>query len=100
MLGRRWIYDGSLDPVLLEQLAELIQGRVGAQAQNQSDTPDATVDTMPVAAAPGQRVSISFARLLSPHANAAGPGEVTGPWKAADGTVVRSLFATARPLVE
>lgn len=58
VLGQRWIYDGTRDPVLLEQLAELIQ-----------------------------------------HVNAARPGEVTGPWTAADGTVVRSLFATARPLV-
>jgi hypothetical protein len=27
VLGRRWIYDGTHDPVLLAQLAELIQGR-------------------------------------------------------------------------
>src|SRR5215472_18560518 len=53
VLGTRWIYDGTQDPVLLEQLADLIQGRVGAQAQSQSNTPDATVHVVHAAAAPG-----------------------------------------------
>src|SRR5215472_16131084 len=100
VLGLRWIYDGTQDPVLLEQLAELIQGRVGAQAQSQSDTPDATVHATPVAAGPGQRLSISFGRRLNPVADGSalpGAGEVTGLWTATDGTLIRSLFATARP---
>ena len=103
VLGLRWIYDGTQDPVLLEQLAELIQGRVGAQAQSQSDTPDATVHATPVAAGPGQRLSISFGRRLSPVADGSalpGAGEVTGLWTATDGILVRSLFATARPLID
>ena len=98
VLGPRWIYDGTHDPVLLEQLADLIQGRVGAQAQSQSDASDATVYATPVAAAPGQRLSVSFARRLSPVADVAalpGIGEVTGLWTASDGALVRSLFATA-----
>src|SRR5215469_8064552 len=101
VLGPRWIYDGTQDPVLREQLADLIQGRVGAQAQSQSDTPDATVYATPVTAARGQQLSVSFARRLSPLAAAAslpGAGEVTGLWTASDGALVRSLFATARPL--
>lgn len=53
-------------PVLLEQVAELVQGRAEAQAQSQSDTPDATVHATPVAAAPGVGRSITFARRLSP----------------------------------
>src|SRR5262245_45039451 len=61
VLGPRWIYDGTWDSVLLEQLAELIQGRVGAQAQSQSHTPDATVHATPAAAAPSQALSTSFA---------------------------------------
>lgn len=103
VLGPRWIYDGTGDGVLLEQLAELIQGRVGAQAQSQSNTPDATVHASPVAAGPGQRLSISFARRLSPMAEEAtlpGAGEVTGLWTASDGALVRSLFATARPVID
>ena len=103
VLGKRWIYDGTHDPVLLAQLAELIQGRVQAQAQSQSNTPDATVYAVPAAAAPGQGLSISFARRLSPAADGAGlpgVGEVTGLWTAPDGTLVRSLFATARPVID
>ncbi len=103
VLGPRWIYDGTHDPVLLTQLAELIQGRAQAQAQSQSNTPDATVHAVPAAAAPRQGLSISFARRLSPAtADAAlpGAGEVTGLWTATDGTLVRSLFATARPVID
>lgn len=103
VLGARWIYDGTRDPVLLEQLTELIQGRVGAQAQSQSNTPDATVRVTQAAAAPGVELGISFARLLRPATDGAvtpGVGEVTGLWTATDGTLVRSLFATARPLIE
>jgi hypothetical protein len=47
VLGLRWIYDGVHDPVLLPQLAALIQGDVQAQAQSVSDTPDPTVTSWP-----------------------------------------------------
>lgn len=103
VLGARWIYDGTRDSVLLEQLAELIQGRTAAQAQSQSDTLDATVHTVAAAAAVGQAVSISFARRLSPardDAGLPGVGEVTGLWTATDGTLIRSVFATAHPVVD
>jgi hypothetical protein len=103
VLGKRWIYDGARDPVLLEQLSELIQGRVEAQAQSQSNTPDETVLATPAAAAPGQRLSIWIARRLSPLADGTalpGAGEVTGLWTATDGSDVLSLFATARPLIQ
>lgn len=43
VLGPRWIYDGTHDPVLVAQLVALIQGAAQAQAQNVSDTPDPTV---------------------------------------------------------
>jgi hypothetical protein len=91
------------DPAGRVAIEELIQGRAQAQAQSQSNTPDATVRTVPAAAAPGQAVSISFARRLSPAADGAalpGVGEVTGPWTAPDGALVRSLFATARPVID
>jgi Maltokinase N-terminal cap domain len=101
VLGPRWIYDGTQDHVLLAQLAELIQGRVQAQAQSQSNTPDATVRTRAANLAPGQQHSISFARVLGlADADApAGVGQVTGLWTATDGSLIRSIFATARPLV-
>lgn len=43
VLGRRWVYDGTHDPVLLAQLLALVQGRVTPQAQSVSDTPDPSV---------------------------------------------------------
>ena len=48
VLGRRWIYDGTRDPVLVAQLAALIQGAAEPQAQSVSDTPDPTVTVLPV----------------------------------------------------
>jgi hypothetical protein len=49
VLGRRWVYDGISDPVLLGQLVALVQGRAQAQMQSVSDTPDPTVTCVPVA---------------------------------------------------
>ncbi|RSS82287.1 1,4-alpha-glucan branching protein [Streptomyces sp. WAC06614] len=43
VLGTRWIYDGTHDPVLVAQLLALLQGRAEPQAQSESDTPDPTV---------------------------------------------------------
>src|SRR3954469_8106560 len=43
VLGTRWIYDGAHDPVVVTQLLEFVCGRVEAQAQNESDTPDPSV---------------------------------------------------------
>lgn len=99
VLGKRWIYDGTADAVLLAQLAELIQGRVQAQSQSQSNTPDPTVHVVPVQGSPAERLSVSFTRVLVPSdpAAAPGPGEVTALWTARDGSTVRSVFATARP---
>jgi hypothetical protein len=52
VLGRRWIYDGTRDPVLVAQLVALVHGQAEPQAQNVSHTPDATVIAWPVADAP------------------------------------------------
>ncbi|EFL26295.1 conserved hypothetical protein [Streptomyces himastatinicus ATCC 53653] len=43
VLGQRWIYDGTHDPVLVAQLLALLQGRAEAQMQSESDTPDRSV---------------------------------------------------------
>ncbi|OIV36291.1 hypothetical protein BIV57_17105 [Mangrovactinospora gilvigrisea] len=51
VLGTRWIYDGSRDPVLLAALLGLLAGRARAQAQRISDTPDPTVGVGTLAAA-------------------------------------------------
>jgi Maltokinase N-terminal cap domain len=49
VLGRRWVYDGLADRVLVGQLVALLQGRVQPQAQSVSDTADPTVTCVPVA---------------------------------------------------
>src|SRR5260370_14252968 len=48
VLGRRWIYDGTRDPVLVSQLVALIQGDAEPQAQSVSNAPDPTVTGQPV----------------------------------------------------
>lgn len=44
VLGTRWIYDGAHDPVLLGELAALLEGRAVPQAQSETDTADPTVE--------------------------------------------------------
>ena len=118
VLGPRWIYDGTRDPVLVRQLVALIQGQAEPQAQSQSDTPDPTVLSWPVANgapgvaaftvsddAEGTLVNVSTAvgelalqihRVLRPVAgDGAAPGAVSATWGPADGTRTRGIFATA-----
>src|SRR5690349_23446572 len=52
VLGRRWIYDGIRDPVLVAQLAALLLGEAEAQAQSVSSTPEPTVTVEPAVAGP------------------------------------------------
>jgi hypothetical protein len=52
VLGRRWIYDGLHDPVLVAQMVALIQGEAQAQMQNTSNTPDPSVTGRPVTTGP------------------------------------------------
>lgn len=79
VLGRRWIYDGAADPVLVAQLVALIQGDVLAQAQSVSDTPDPTVACAPVSTA---RLSVSGSPALSGGARGT---EILVPVATADG---------------
>ncbi|MGH3169056.1 MAG: maltokinase N-terminal cap-like domain-containing protein [Trebonia sp.] len=135
VLGRRWIYDGTRDPVLVTQLAALIQGAAEPQAQSINDTPDPTVLTRPAPGSPvpgvvfvpgaafeasdapdGTEVRVdvaaagtlvvSVSRVLVPAGDGDGAGEgeggapgtggyVTAPWRRADDTTVRAVFATA-----
>ncbi|MER6071665.1 1,4-alpha-glucan branching protein [Streptomyces sp. NPDC001817] len=43
VLGKRWVYDGCHDPVLVAELLSLIEGRVRAQAQSIDGVPDPEV---------------------------------------------------------
>jgi hypothetical protein len=118
VLGRRWVYDGTRDPVLVRQLMALIQGEAEPQAQSQSDTQDPTVLSWPAANralgsaaftvaddAEGTMVSVSATagelalrvhRVLRPvTGDGAAPGAVSATWGLADGTRARGIFAAA-----
>ncbi|WP_433761682.1 maltokinase N-terminal cap-like domain-containing protein [Nocardia sp. CA-135398] len=43
VLGQRWIYDATRDPVAVAQIAALLAGQAQPQAQSASDTPDPSV---------------------------------------------------------
>ncbi|MGH3294151.1 MAG: maltokinase N-terminal cap-like domain-containing protein [Trebonia sp.] len=118
VLGQRWIYDGTRDPVLVRQLVALIQGEAEPQAQSQSHTPDPTVLSWPAANGPlgvaavtasddaeGTAVrvrtdvgelAVRIQRVLRPlTSDGAAPGAVSATWGLADGTRARGIFATA-----
>ncbi|WP_329456651.1 maltokinase N-terminal cap-like domain-containing protein [Streptomyces sp. NBC_01497] len=114
VLGRRWVYDGAHDPVLVGQLYALLRGTAKAQAQQQSDTldptvvvervdsplPPATLGTAPVTAADGPQgaevrvpagdgeLALRIHRLLRPHpAEADAPADARAA-DAATGTIL------------
>ncbi|MCX5263088.1 1,4-alpha-glucan branching protein [Streptomyces sp. NBC_00199] len=124
VLGRRWVYDGCQDPVLVAQLLALIEGRVQAQAQSASDTPDrevtrsctggdASLTARPGASAADDRdgtelpaphgMTLRLQRVLTPVPDGApllppgATGHVAGPWLTPAGTRERGLFAVLRP---
>ena len=119
VLGRRWAYDGCHDPVLTAGLLALIEGRVQAQAQSVSDTPDrevvrsyagqgpvpglgAPVDTDESTefAVPGGALVLRLRRVLTPGSTPpdGAVGQVSGPWKQPDGSRAHALFATLQTL--
>lgn len=114
VLGRRWAYDGCHDPVLVAQLLALIEGRVQAQSQSASDTPDrevtrsyagdglaaadfttavddqdGTVLTAPQGATLRLHRAPDSGLVLPPQA----AGHVTGAWQLPDGSRTQALFA-------
>jgi hypothetical protein len=125
VLGRRWIYDGARDPVLVAQLAALLQGAAEPQAQSLSDTPDPTVtggrpvadgtllavgsavlasgaastdlrvDTARPDGAPAGQLTVRINRVLVAADDAGQPCVLAG-WRLLDGTSVRGVLAAAR----
>lgn len=119
VLGRRWVYDGTRDPVLVAQLVALIQDAAKPQAQSQSDTPDPTVLSRPAASgtlAPAGftvtgdgpdgtdlrvevgesgALAVRIRRILTPMGRAGDEGGVTATWQTTDGARVRGIFVTA-----
>ncbi|MBC2869256.1 maltokinase N-terminal cap-like domain-containing protein [Streptomyces mexicanus] len=121
VLGRRWVYDGCHDPVLVEQVTALIEGRVQAQAQSITDTPDREVvrsftRTGPVPTAFAVRADtaehtdlvapdgtvLRLLRVLRPAAERPVPappgatGHVAGAWDLPDGTRAQGVFFVLR----
>ncbi|WP_049560534.1 maltokinase N-terminal cap-like domain-containing protein [Nonomuraea sp. SBT364] len=121
VLGRRWAYDGCHDPVLVAQLLALVEGRVQAQDQNTSDTPDREVTRsctgdgltaadlttaaddhegteLPTAGGPVLRLH----RVLRPAPGGTpvlppgATGHVSGAWNMPDGSRAQGLFAVVR----
>ncbi|MFE5731550.1 1,4-alpha-glucan branching protein [Streptomyces sp. NPDC056528] len=124
VLGKRWVYDGAHDPVLVERLYALLDGRAEPQAQSTTDTPDPTVAVSPLAPAgagadaepvrveegpghtdvvlrePGasEPLVLRLRRVLRTGDD--GPaggdrGRVTGEWQRPDGTTARGTYAAA-----
>ncbi|WP_067795611.1 maltokinase N-terminal cap-like domain-containing protein [Actinomadura formosensis] len=117
VLGRRWVYDGTHDPVLVAQLLALLQGRAEPQHQSVSNTPDPSVvphftgapfgtpaavtavehgrdrTDIVVTAEPRGTLTIGVSRVLRPHTADDAQGHVTAPWRTPDGTENRAPFA-------
>ncbi|MCG0062358.1 1,4-alpha-glucan branching protein [Streptomyces tricolor] len=120
VLGRRWVYDGCHDPVLVTEVLALIEGRAQAMAQSLSDTPDHEVTRShsgaPLGAAgfplaptddrDGTRIPVPQGgilhvhRVLTPVAeNPPQPprgalGHVATGWPGPDGTRLRAVLMT------
>ncbi|MDX3070978.1 maltokinase N-terminal cap-like domain-containing protein [Streptomyces sp. MI02-7b] len=124
VLGTRWVYDGTHDPVLVGQLAAFVRGEAQAQAQSVSDTPDPTVGrswTGPAQApapgsgtvadgpdgttdvvlgsGPAERLVLRVVRALRPGAGTDAPGggrlgHVDARWQLPDGAEARAVFVT------
>ncbi|WP_431948972.1 maltokinase N-terminal cap-like domain-containing protein [Actinacidiphila sp. bgisy167] len=125
VLGRRWIYDGAHDPVVVTQLVALMRGEAEAQAQSVSDTPDPTVGRhyagpvdaavsgagsvtggpeattdVSVDAGPAGRLVLRVARALRPDSAGSATeealGHVAAGWRQPDGSNARAVFAILR----
>jgi len=118
VLGRRWVYDGGHDPVLVRQLTALLEGRVQAQRQSVSDTVDRDVSVVRTGDGPlpadfsvteddrestvltGSRgTALHLHRIPRPAPAGPSPvpaeamGHVTGTWRTPGGGSVRGVFA-------
>ncbi|MER7463071.1 1,4-alpha-glucan branching protein [Streptomyces sp. NPDC097981] len=124
VLGRRWIYDGTHDPVLVARLYALVLGEAEPQAQSESDTPDPSVtgwyagsgrpgpvEILGVSAGagtsdvlvqtPAGKLTVAVQRVLRPapeEEDTAGRllGHVTADWTLPDGAKARGRYAVVR----
>ncbi|WP_018548816.1 maltokinase N-terminal cap-like domain-containing protein [Streptomyces sp. LaPpAH-108] len=120
VLGKRWVYDGCHDPVLVGELLALIVGDAQAVAQSVTDTPDREVTRShtgtplprtPFAPAPAEDAdgtsvpapggaTLRVHRVLRPVPEnpPACPGDAAGHvatgWPGPDGSRLRAVFVT------
>ncbi|GAA1355681.1 maltokinase N-terminal cap-like domain-containing protein [Streptomyces beijiangensis] len=123
VLGKRWVYDGAHDPVLVRQLLALLLGRAEPQAQSLSNTPDPTVvaqfaaDSRPTGAVlsadatdgPGRTdllvrtegaagaLTIGVRRILEVGEDGGESGHVSGGWALPDGSTARGMYVVVKP---
>ncbi|MDF3290558.1 maltokinase N-terminal cap-like domain-containing protein [Streptomyces silvisoli] len=118
VLGRRWVYDGVHDPVLVAQLLALVMGRAEPHSQSVNDTPDPTVvghfaesghtaevessavtdgphgtDLLVRTGARELRIRVNRALSAERGETPATLGHVAANWQLADGSQARGLFA-------
>jgi hypothetical protein len=120
VLGRRWIYDGTHDPVVVDQLLALLSGDAEPQAQSESETADLSVLVTAAGAPrpPGAQVTavgldlttvllgagspattIEVIRALRETPPQEGPADeprVSAPWRAPSGAELRGDLLVLR----
>jgi hypothetical protein len=98
VLGRRWIYDGAHDPVLMAQVVALLQGKAVPQHQSESDTVDPTVHVVNAVSADAERAAtadrIRLLRVLGVDAPLDGATCVMAGWRMAGGADARGPVIT------
>jgi hypothetical protein len=97
VLGTRWIYDAADDPVAAAQLLAFVRGRVEAQHQSESDTPDPSVGrSWSPSSDEAAALSLSLIRVPRPGEPGPGLGSVQVDWRRLDGTTARGTVVTIR----
>jgi hypothetical protein len=109
VLGTRWIYDGTRDPVAVDRMVALLAGGARAQHGTESDTADLSVlvaaadlpvtGSAPISAAEnpvGTDITVADGqlrvhRVLGRSEPVLRSGQVVVPWTAPDGGTVRSV---------
>ncbi|KAA6222285.1 1,4-alpha-glucan branching protein [Streptomyces albofaciens JCM 4342] len=119
VLGKRWVYDGTHDPVLATQLFACLTGTAAPQAQSETDALDPTVlphfaetghegATGPESVTQGEAATdihiqssrplvLRVHRVLTAGEEAAGGtlGHISATWTDTAGEKVRGVFVTA-----
>ncbi|MFF8444916.1 1,4-alpha-glucan branching protein [Streptomyces californicus] len=92
VLGTRWIYDGTHDPVVQAQLGALLRGQAEPQHQRESDTPDPSVTVR--GTGPDGAFDVRINRVLtSAEAEERPEAHLVAGWTWPDGTAARGVFA-------